>query len=156
MISQPTNRAQRRAAKRGKLLMPERIVPLPSLMDEFTVFDMPQTIIDNIKNGQIDAYQGKPVFRDNTGQLCEVCPALAGWIETWEMINLQLGTNINLQPLGKLHNKLQADMPLSVPDVTTAEETLRSMRLVFRASDRNLIASIAKSAQIKILLEDAI
>ena len=148
------NRAQRRALKRGRLPMPERVVPLPSILDEFTVFDMPQSIIDNIKQGQINAYQGKPVFRDNAGHLCEVCPALAGWIETWQLINGKLGTNINLAPLSKIYNKLQVDMPLTLQDVAAAEETLNAMRQVFRNNDRSLFASIAKSAQIKILMED--
>ena len=107
------NRAKRRAMARNKRPAADRFVPLPSLLDEFTVFDMPQTILDKICNGEIEAHQGVPVFRDNTGELCEVCPALAGWIFTWQRINDQLGSGLDLNPLKRLHNKLHADMPLT-------------------------------------------
>jgi hypothetical protein len=147
------NRAERRALARGKHQQPERIVPLPKILDEFTVFDMAQTIIDKISHGEIEAYQGRPVFRDNTGALCEVCPALAGWIETWHSINDRLGTNINLTPLEKLLKRLHNSVPITEAEIHAAADTLHSMRLVFRASDRKVISSIAKTAQIKILLE---
>jgi len=153
-MNQPINRAQRRAMLRNKQKLSERLVPLPALLDEFTIFDMPQTIMEKLRNGEIEAYQGRPVFRDNTGTLCEICPALSGWIFTWQRINDELGLNINLEPLGKLHNKLQADMPLQPADVDAADATLKIMRQVFRASDRNRIASIAKTAQIAILIEE--
>jgi len=149
------NRAQRRAMMRNKQRLAERFVPLPALLDEFTIFDMPQTILDKLRNGEIEAYQGRPVFRDNTGAICEICPALSGWIYTWQRINDELGLNINLDPLGRLHNKLQADMPLQLADIEAAETTLTTMRQVFRASDRRQIASIAKTAQIAILIEES-
>jgi len=52
------NRTQRRLAERNErrgTVYTERVKPLPALLDEFTVFDMPQTIIDQLKNGAIDA-----------------------------------------------------------------------------------------------------
>jgi hypothetical protein len=153
-MNAPMNRAQRRAMKKGRRAPEYRDVPLPAALDEFTVFDMVQTMMDKISNGAIEAYRGEPVFRDNAGSLCYVCPALKGWIETWELINDQLGTNINLQPIGRIHNKLDAGMVLTESEITAGKDSLQAMRLVFRASDRSRIASIARSAQIKILLED--
>jgi hypothetical protein len=153
-MNMPLNRAERRALAKGKRQQPERIVPLPKILDEFTVFDMAQTIIDKISHGEIEAYQGRPVFRDNTGTLCEVCPALAGWIDTWHSINDRLGTNINLTPLEKLLKRLHNSVPITEAEIHAAADTLNSMRLVFRASDRKVISSIARTAQIKILLEE--
>jgi hypothetical protein len=153
-MNAPMNRAQRRAMKKGRGATEYRDVPLPAALDEFTVFDMTQTLLNKISNGAIEAYRGEPVFRDNAGQLCYVCPALKGWVETWELINDQLGTNINLYPLRRIHNKLDAGMILAEGEISAAKDTLLSMRLVFRAADRSRIASIARSAQIKILLED--
>jgi hypothetical protein len=54
-MNQPLNRAQRRAMARGKLPAGERFAPLPALLDEFTIFDMPQTILDKLRNGEIEA-----------------------------------------------------------------------------------------------------
>jgi len=153
-LNAPLNRAQRRAMKKARKPAPERIIPLPPMLDEFTVFDMAQTILDKIANGAIETVQGNPVFRDNAGILCYVCPALDGWIKTWQRINDELGTNINMQAFGRIHNKLSADMPITDIEIEAALDALQAMRTVFRCSDRSRIASIATTAQIKMLIEE--
>jgi hypothetical protein len=151
------NRTQRRQAerneRRGKVYT-ERVVPLPALLDEFTVFDIPQSIFDQIKNGQIDAVNDVPVFRDNTGELCEVVPALEGWIFTWEKIAKELGVSmLAFTSMRILLNKLNAGAMLSVIDIAAASCELAQCRGVFRKADRSKLMSIAKTAQLQILLE---
>lgn len=148
------NRAMRRAMKHRRQVKPAQVVPLPSLLDEFTIFDIPERILSKLRNGEIEALQGRPVFYDNAGDLQEVCPALEGWIFTWQMINDKLGLNLGLAPLRKLHNKLQACMLLTHTDVTQAQAALEHIRAIYRITDRQKIASIAKEAQIAILIGD--
>jgi hypothetical protein len=148
------NRAMRRAMKHRRQEKPAPVVPLPSLLDEFTIFDIPERILSKLRNGEIEALQGRPVFTDNTGDLQEVCPALEGWIFTWQRINDKLGLNLCLAPLRKLHNKLQACMLLSHTDVTQAQAALDSIRAIYRITDRKAIASIAQEAQIAIFMQD--
>ncbi len=151
------NRAQRRQAERNAkrgIAHTERIVPLPALLDEFTVFDMPQTIFDQIKNGQIDAVDDVPVFRDNTGNLCEVVPALEGWIFTWEKITTELKiNNIAFTSMRILLSKLNSNAMLSAIDIAAAGCELNQCRLLFRKCDRTKLMDIAKTAQLQILLE---
>ncbi len=147
-------RRQLERHQRRNICRKERVVSLPAMLDEFTVFDMPQTILDKISNGEIEAYQGRPVFRDNAGVLCEVCPALKGWIETWERINASLDLNINLRPLTIIHNKLDVSMLISKQQIDQAKTTLTEMRHAFRTNDRSKIASVAKTAQISMLMEN--
>jgi hypothetical protein len=132
----PMNRAMRRALKHGKQPRTDKLVPLPKMLDEFTIFNIPERILTKLRNGEIEAQQGRPVFIDNTGALQEVCPALEGWIFTWQKINDKLGLNLGMAPLRKLHNKLQA-----------------CIRAIYRITDRQEIASIAREAQIAIYLE---
>ncbi len=152
-MNQQPNRAQRRAMKRIKHMPAERVVPLPALLDEFTVFDMPQTILDQISNGQIDAAQGVPVFRDNAGVWTEIVPALEGWILTWQMINEKLQLALDLQPLSILSKRLHNNVPLTRENISAAQQSLLQCRQAFRRSNRQQIISIAKTAQISILIE---
>jgi len=92
------NRTQRRQADRNarrNITHTERIVPLPALLDEFTVFDMPQSIINQLLNGAIDCANDVPVFRDNSGQWCEVLPALEGWLFTWRKLDEELNLHLS-------------------------------------------------------------
>lgn len=150
------NRTERRQAernqRRGKIYT-ERIVPLPSLFDEFTVFDMPQTMLDKLLNGEIEAVQGVPVFYDNEGKLNEICPALQGWIFTWQHINEKLNAGINLAPLQRINNKLNAASPITMNEVIAARVSLDTMRKFFRSADRKAITDITKTAQIALLME---
>lgn len=152
------NRAQRRQAerneRRGKVYS-ERVVPLPSLLDEFTVFDMPQTILDQISHGSVDSVQGVPVFRDNAGTWNEITPALSGWIFTWAKLNRDLKLELNLNPLRTICVRLENNVPITKENIRAALQCLAECRAAFRRSDRKRIVDIAKTAQIAILMESA-
>lgn len=150
------NRAQRRISerneRRGKVYT-ERVVPLPSLLDEFTVFDMPQTILDQMSHGSVDSIQGIPVFRDNAGVWTEIAPSLSGWIFTWTKLNRDLYLNLNLNPLRTICVRLENNVPITRENINRALQCLDECRLAFRRSDRKKIVDIAKTAQIAILME---
>ena len=149
------NRTQRRQAerneRRGKVYT-ERVKPLPALLDEFTVFDMPQTIIDQLKNGAIDAAGDTPVFRDNTCNLCEVVPALEGWLFTWKKINSGLNLYLSFYSLDLLSKCLAKGELIDERYISNAANELQSCRVAFRLADRKAIASIARTAQIQIYI----
>lgn len=146
------NRAMRRAAAKAKPMPPTKVVPLPALLDEFTVFDHIDTMLQKIGNGYIESVQGVPVFRDNEGKLNQVCPALQGWIETWQMINEKLNLVIPVQHLQSICNKLHYAMPITERDLKLATATNAYCKAVFRQR-RKEITEVAKLAQFKILLE---
>lgn len=150
----PLNRKQRRQLQRDQrrgIDRGEKVVSLPPLLDEFTIFDIPQTILDRIAAGEIEAANGVPIFRDNTGAWNEVCPALDGWIFTWQRISDAMQLGLNLKPLQRIHAKLDRDMPISQADICDALCTLRNTRLAFRSNNRSMIAKLARDAQIAIL-----
>jgi hypothetical protein len=150
------NRTQRRQAERNErrgISYSERIVPLPALLDEFTVFDMPQSIIDQLTSGAIDAADGVPVFRDNSGQWCEVVPALEGWLLTWRKLNAELNLQLSFYSFTLLSNRLEKGELIDAIHIINAACELRACRHAFRSADRKKIVSIAKTAQIQILME---
>lgn len=150
------NRTQRRQAERNQrrgIVYSERIVPLPSLLDEFTVFDMPQSIIDQLTAGAIDAADGVPVFRDNTGSWCEVVPALQGWLFTWRKINIALNLGLSFYSFTLLSNRLNKGELIDAMHIINAALELRHCRHAFRTANRQQIVSLAKTAQIQILME---
>jgi len=150
------NRTQRRQAERKErrgIVYSERIVPLPALLDEFTVFDMPQSIIDQLTNGTIDAADDVPVFRDNRGEWCEVVPALEGWLFTWKKINSALDLDLHFDAMELLASRLGKNLWLNPPHIEMAAKELQSCRYAFRTADRKEISRIAKTAQIQILME---
>lgn len=152
-MNSPLNRAQRRAMKNAKPVVPARIIPLPTLLDEFTVFDMPQSILDQISNGAIDAAQGVPVFRDTAGVWTEIVPALEGWIFTWASIKEKLNIAIELLPLITINKRLNSNTPITRENINAAQQCLTHCRQIFRQTNRQQIIEIAKTAQLKILLE---
>jgi len=151
------NRAQRRLAekqeRRGTAYVP-KVVPLPFLFDEFTVFDFIDTFLLKLRNGSVDSAQGVPVFRDNEGELTQLCPALLGWIETWEFIHEKIGVDISMLPLQRIHNKLTYVMPISQSEIFAAIVTNEACKKAFRGQNRKLITEAAKLAQFKILMEE--
>lgn len=151
-MNRTQKRQQARDLKRG-ITRTDRIVPLPALLDEFTVFDMPQTMLEKLTNGEIEAVQGVPVFYDNEGVLTEICPALQGWIHTWERINEKLNGRLNLAPLQRINNKMHTSTLITMGEVIAARHTLDSMRKFFRSANRQAICEISKTAQIAILME---
>jgi hypothetical protein len=149
------NRNQRRQAQRDSnrgISRQERIVPLPALLDEFTVFDMPQSIIDQLVNGAIDTADDVPVFRDNSGQWCEVLPALEGWLYTWRKINAELNLSLSFYYLTLMANRLAKGEMLHQRHIEHGAKELFDCRIAFRSADRKSIVSIAKTAQFQILL----
>lgn len=149
------NRAQRRQAEkniRRGITLTERVVPLPALLDEFTVFDMPQSIIDQLKNGSIDCANDVPVFRDNTGQWTEVLPALQGWLFTWRKIRDELNLNLFFGNISLIARCLAKNLTFHPQYIESAAEELHACRLAFRTADRKEIVRIAKNAQLQILL----
>jgi hypothetical protein len=61
------NRAQRRAAK-YKRPQTDKVISLTPLIDEFTIFDTPQRILDEIASDRLSINQDDvPVFIDNSG-----------------------------------------------------------------------------------------
>jgi hypothetical protein len=133
----------------------DRVVPLPSLIDEFTVFDIPQRIFDQLSNGAIDAVESVPVFRDNTGVLTEVVPALTGWIFTWQKINDDLALNLNLGDLALVCTALEKNTLITQQNIVDAKLALDACRQTFRICDRKEVMSIAKTAQLQIMLDVA-
>lgn len=153
-MNRASKRALERDMKRG-INRHDRIVPLPALLDEFTVFDMPQSIIDQLANGCVDAVDDIPVFRDNTGQWCEIAPALEGWIFTWCKINVDLNLNLSLNNMVILANRLNIGELIGSNHIDNAKKELMACRLAFRSADRQRIVRIAKIAQLQILMEVA-
>ena len=149
------NRQLRRIASRQKYIAPPRVVPIPSLFDEWAVFDGITGIIQKLERGEIEAVNGVPVFQDEKGQWCEVCPALSGWISVWERYDRSFSLDLVQDPLAKLHNKLLYSMPLTIGDVADAKGVLEQQRKIFRKLDRNKLASLAITEQISLLLESA-
>lgn len=153
------NRAQRRKIARDQRRKIDRnaarVFTLPAALDEFTVFDMPQTLLDKItQSGEVVEIQGAVVFRDPSGEWNQLCPALEGWIFAWEKISKELNANLDLSALKRLSKKLDVAMPLTQTECDCALAALDACRKLFRASNRKQIMQISRDAQIAILLGD--
>lgn len=154
-MNRQLRRQLERNQRRGKVHQ-DRVVPLPALLDEFTVFDMPQSILDQISHGAVDSIQGIPVFRDNAGVWTEISPSLSGWIFTWEKLNNELMLQLDLSALKTVCMRLQNNVPITQKNIKNALACLDSCRKAFRKSDRQKIVSVAKTAQLQILLNPSI
>jgi len=153
------NRTQRRKTERNArrgIIYGDRVVLLPALLDEFTVFDMPQSIIDQLLNGAIDCANDVPVFRDNSGQWCEVLPALEGWLFTWRKLDEELNLHLSFYSIALISECLQKNQFIFEGYVKNAASELQRCREAFRTADRKEISRISKIAQLQILLNPTI
>lgn len=146
------NRAQRRAAARVKP-QTAAIRPVPMALDEMMVFDDIEQILLKITHGQIEHIRGTPVYWHD-GEWCDVCFAISSFQQVWQAISDGLGLNICLAPIGKLHNKLHANMPATEADLQDVATTILTLRQVFRAANRQQLAELATKAQIQIYMRE--
>lgn len=131
-MNRELRRKLERDERRGKIHK-ERVVPLPAAFDEFTVFDMPQSILDQISNGSIDAIQGVPVFRDNTGVWTELMPALEGWIYQSRLINRCLQTKAGITqylfwPTAIINKPEKAQLVINRPKMMAARREIANKK----------------------------
>jgi hypothetical protein len=146
------NRAQRRAAK-YKRPQYEKVISLTPLIDEFTIFDTPQRILDEIANDRLSINQDDvPVFIDNSGHWQEVVPCLGGWIVTWERILIAFNDEKKLSALNAIHMHLHNKQDIPQEAIRNARDELNYCRMMFRTHDRKKIQEIAKTSQIAIML----
>ena len=141
--------------KRGGFLRsrrPKVARPLPHEVD--LVFRPLDLIFAQLRAGEIDAYRGAPVFRSFEGELCEVCPALEGWIETWALLDSKFRLGIDVAALITLRKKLVFGVPLTPEEVESAAEVVNRQRLAYaRDMDVYEVKSVSRTAEIKLELE---
>lgn len=92
-MNAPLNRAQRRAMKHSKPVL-DRVACLPSLIDEMTVFNAVDRILDKLATGSIDAANGEqflaPYYGSGSGETGRSLSRPIGTITTrdrWAVIN---------------------------------------------------------------------
>lgn len=147
------NRAMRRAADRAKPIEHKR-VDLPKYLDEFTIFSDIERVLEKLGNGEIEHVGGKAVFMASNGEWCQIVPALNGWISVWKRYDAQFKLNHDVSALVRVCNKLNYNAPLTEAQVKAAKDTVDNQRRLFRRLNRDQLASVAKTEQIAIFLED--
>lgn len=145
------NRAQRRAAERAK---PQeyRTVPLPKMLDEFTVFNDLERMLEKIEHGEIEHANGKPIMMASNGEWYEVVPALNGWISAWKMFDQKFQLHHDLSALVRLANCLDHGVLIQIGLLKSAKAVIAEQRRLFRLIPRDQIASAARTKQIALMM----
>jgi hypothetical protein len=148
----PTSAKPRRRGNHLRLKRTTLARPLPHEVD--LVFRPLDLMFAQLRAGEIDAVQGRPVFRSFEGELCEVCPALEGWIESWRLIDQRFGLDIGVKPLETLRRKLYYSIPLETAEVDAAWATVCAERVAYAQKlDVHKVKSIVRTAEIKLEME---
>jgi hypothetical protein len=127
--------------------------PLPHEVD--LVFRPIDAMFEQLRNDQVDAVRGRLVFVSFEGELCEICPALEGWIKVWELLDRRFELGIPTQPLDVLRRKLDAGMPLELTEVDAAWQTICAQRRAYAwRLDMFEVKSVVRTAEIKLALEE--
>jgi hypothetical protein len=150
---QQLNRAQRRALKHKKAVA-ERVIPLPPAIDEWNVFSMQDEFLRKLKKGYLDVVQGDPVFKDHSGEMLQLLPAMAGWIETWEYVERKNQVELKTAAWRKIFNKLYYNSPIRQIEIEALAQSIDLMKQEFRR-DRKNITELAKNMQIKLLMTES-
>lgn len=143
------NRAQRRAQKYNKPLY-EKVIRLPKLLDEFTIFDTVDRILDAIERDYLEYRDNIPVILGPSGSVVEIIPVMEGWIYTWKKINPKL----DLNPWVVILSKLTSSQDITIHELERAKTAQDACKIYFRGADREKLQSIAKTAQIAIFMKE--
>jgi hypothetical protein len=135
MAKQKKNRSGKRYVPRDPLDIKLKYEPWRLV----GVFSTPLEVIDRLEQGEMLVENDIPVFRDvNDGKLYETLPALAGFIELYELYEVQFKQQLPLDPLRILYRRLADPEAVITSDETQAAratiETLR--RVMFELTRR--------------------
>ncbi|WAL81498.1 hypothetical protein OYT13_16800 [Pandoraea sp. XJJ-1] len=107
------------------------------------VFGPLEQILDELEGeGTVSAMpNGTPIFQDtNDGCWYEMVPALAGFVDAYEIHESRCGRAMPLEPLRLLARKLEVSMPLFDTDTVPARAALA----VLKAETMNMRADYAR------------
>jgi len=125
----------------------------PDLHDVGTIFRPIHTMFDQLRAGEVDAVRGRPVFTDWMGEICEVVPALEGWISCWQRIIDGERLAIKLDGLRKIAKRLDLGVIMTEEDVEAGwREVLACQRATTRIP-RKTLGSYMRTEQIAIEVE---
>ena len=147
------NRAQRRQSikLRSRYVQKRNRIIKPWLHEIHLVFAPIDAVFDQLKSGEILCDdKGVPIFKDFEGQLYELCPAIEGWIETWEALSRNFRFHLDLEPLKKLNKKLEYGVILNEKDVEDGYSVINRCRELFRNMDVHAVKSVVRTQEIKI------
>lgn len=146
------NRAFRRLALRQKEYRDPVRVPIPALFDEFAVFDDIDRMLQKISHGEIEFCDGRPVMMAADGNYYEIVPALQGWISAWKAFIRKFSLDLDQDALIRLCNCLHYSVPIHRSLIKDAKAVVKDQRRLFRTIPRDLLASAARTEQIRLFL----
>lgn len=125
----------------------------PDLHDVGMIFRPIHRLFDQLREGEVDSAQGRPIFLDWTGTWCDVVPALDGWVGCWKRITAGEGVEVDLSAVSKLARYLDNGVPLTEDMVDQAwQQIMVTQRLTMKIT-RKALGDYMRTEQIAIELE---
>lgn len=100
------------------------VVNKPRLDSALRVFEPVFAAFDQLATGEIETVRGVPVFKDWSGEWCELAPAIDGWADCWDRIIRDRSLPIDTAPLRRIAKRLANGVPLVEEDVTSARAVI--------------------------------
>jgi hypothetical protein len=142
----PRNSKPRRPYRR-------RVSLYPDLHDVGLIFRPIHTMFDQLREGEIDAVRGRPVFTDWMGEICEVVPALEGWISCWQRIIDGERLVFSLDGLRKISKRLDLGIMLTDDELEAGWREVLACQQATMQITRRAMGSYMRTEQISIELE---
>lgn len=122
-----------RSARPRKAYRPRPTDTLHMRLDQVhKIFRPIDTIIERLKEGEIEAAQGVPIFKDWQDRWCVLHVALDGWADCFDRISRYEGLSIDTDPLRKLATKLDYASPITPAEVAAVEALMSHCRQILR------------------------
>jgi hypothetical protein len=147
---------QAERAKRVSQSKPRRnwsLITRPLLHEVHMVFAPVDRLFEQLASGWVDSEKGRPVFEDSEGVLYEATPAVRGLVSALNRILLHHKINLDLDPVLKLCNKLDANMPITPEHVNTCKALIDQCRAAYRNMDMYVVKSLVNTELIALELE---
>jgi hypothetical protein len=127
MAKQKKDRSGKRYVKRDPLDVKLKYEPWRLI----GVFAAPLAIVDQLEHDHTIMVENDiPVFRDiDDGKLYETLPALAGFIELFELYEVQYKQQLPLESLRILYKRVaDPEAPISIDETRAVRETIEAIR----------------------------
>ncbi len=145
------NRQMRREAARAKRMeiKPRRNwakINRPMLHEVDQVFAPIDAFLRQLITGFVYCTEaGAPVFSDMEGDLYEATPAVRGFVSAFDRITAHYQIEIDLTPIIKLCNKLDAGMPVNEAHVDLCRSLIDQCRTAYRNMDVYQVKSLVNT-----------
>lgn len=125
----------------------------PRLDSLYHIFSPIYTFLDKLETGEVEARNGRVMFKDFEGVWCDVAYAMRGWADCWERTARNEKLNYDCEPLRRIAKKLDLGILLEEKDLEIFRDQIDQTKRIFMSLPVEATKRHAQTEQIQIEMD---